>query len=109
VATKGAALFDQPAKVLVEFRRSPRDIDCRNISLSESPNALLCRFSGHAFGAIRSRIDMTVAAGLIAEFADIDLKDCDPRGAKRKEADAIELCFEWGAARCLSEQLQLLS
>jgi hypothetical protein len=52
---------------------------------------------------------MTVAAGLIAEFADIDLEGCDPCGVKRKEADSIELCFEWGAARCFSEQLQLLS
>jgi hypothetical protein len=52
---------------------------------------------------------MAVATGLVAEFADIDLKDCDSSGAKREQADAIELRFEGGAARCLSEQPQLLS
>jgi hypothetical protein len=36
------------------------------------------------FGPVRPRIDMAVPAGLIAEFADIDLKDCDSGGAKRE-------------------------
>jgi hypothetical protein len=47
-------------------------------------------------------------AGLIAELADIDLKNCDPGGAERKQADAIELCFEGEAACDLPKQLQLL-
>ena len=84
VATQCPALFNQPAKIGVEFRCSTRDIDRRNIGLSESADALLCRFAGHAFGAVRSCIDMTMSACLIAELADIDLKDCDPGGAKRE-------------------------
>ena len=48
---------------------------------------------------------MAVPAGLIAELADIDLKDGDPGGAKREQADAIELRLEGGVARCLPEQL----
>jgi hypothetical protein len=47
-------------------------------------------------------------ACLIAEFADIDLKDGDPGGTKREQADVIELRLEWGAAHCPSEYLQLL-
>jgi len=108
VATQCPALFNQPAKVGVEFRRSARDVDRRNIGLSESPDALLRRFAGHLFGPVRSRIDVTVPTGLITELADIDLKDCDPGGAKREQADVIELGLEGGAARCPSEQLQLL-
>jgi hypothetical protein len=107
VATQCPALLDEPTKVRVQFRGSTRDIDRRNIGLSESPDALLCRFSGHAFGSVRSRIDMTVPTSLIAEFAHIDLKDRDPGGAKRKQADLIELRLEGGAARCTPENLQL--
>ena len=108
VTTQRPALFDQPAKVGVEFRCPTRDIDRRNIGLRESLDALLCRFAGHAFGAVRPRIDVTMSACLIAELADIDLKDGDPGGAKREQADAIELRLEGGVARCLPEQLQLL-
>jgi len=101
-------MFNQPPKVGVELRCSTCDIDCRNIGHSESAKALLRRFAGHAFGAVRSRIDMTMSACLIAELADIDLKDFDPGGAKREQADSIELRFEGGAARCPPEQFQLL-
>ena len=48
---------------------------------------------------------MAVPAGLIAEFADIDLKDRDPGGAKREQADSIELCLEGWAARGPPEYL----
>ena len=51
---------------------------------------------------------MAVSTGLIAELADIDLKDSDSSGAKGEQADAIELRLEGGVARCLPEQLQLL-
>jgi hypothetical protein len=49
-----------------------------------------------------------MSACLIAELANIDLKDCDPGGAKWEQADVIELRLEGGAARCLPEHLQLL-
>lgn len=51
---------------------------------------------------------MTVPAGLIAELADIDLKDGDSGGAKRKQADSIELRLEGWAARDPPKHLQLL-
>jgi hypothetical protein len=108
MAIEGMSLLDEPAKIGIQLRCSTRDIDRRNIGLSESSDALFCRFSGHAFSAVRSRIDMTVPTGLIAEFADIDLKDCDPGGAKREQADVVELRLEGGAARYPPENLQLL-
>lgn len=86
----------------------PCDIDRRDIGLSESEDTLLRRFAGHALGAIRSRINVTMSACLIAELADIDLKDGDPGGAKREQADAIELRLEGAAAHGPSEYLQLL-
>jgi hypothetical protein len=42
---------------------------------------------------------------LIAELADIDLKDCDSGGAKREQANMIELRLEGGATRCPPEHL----
>jgi hypothetical protein len=71
-------------------------------------DALFRRFEGHAFGAIRSRIDVTMPACLIAELADIDLKDGDPGGSKWEQADVIELRLERGTTRGPPEYLQLL-
>ena len=51
---------------------------------------------------------MTVPTGLIAELADIDLKDGDPSGAKREQADSTQLCLKGRATRGPPEQLQLL-
>ena len=51
---------------------------------------------------------MAVTASLIAELANIDLKDGDPGRAKRELADAIELRFEGGVPRGPPEHLQLL-
>ena len=52
---------------------------------------------------------MTMSACLIAELTDIDLKDGDPGGAKREQADVIELRLEGGATRGPPEYFQLLS
>jgi hypothetical protein len=51
---------------------------------------------------------MAVPTGLIAELADIDLKDSDSGGVKREQADVSELRLEEGIGRCPSEDLQLL-
>ena len=39
---------------------------------------------GHHLGAPRPGIDMAMATGLVAEFADIDLEDRDACGAQRR-------------------------
>src|SRR5688572_32611634 len=98
MAIQCPALFNQPAKIGVEFRRATRDIDYGNVGLSKRADAVLRRFSGHVFRPVRPRIDMTVAAGLIAELADIDLKDRDSGRAKREQPDSIELLFKREAA-----------
>ncbi len=108
VATQCPALFDQPAEVGVELWCPARDIDRRNIGLSERADTLLRRFAGHALGAIRACIDVTMSACLIAELTDIDLKDGDPGGVKREQAYAIELRLEGGTTRGPPEYLQLL-
>jgi hypothetical protein len=46
-----------------------------------------------------------MSACLIAELADIDLKDGDPGGAKWKQSDVIELRLEGEATRGPSEYL----
>jgi hypothetical protein len=51
---------------------------------------------------------MTVPACLIAEFANIDLKNPNSGGAKREQADVIQLGLEGGAARGPPEHPQLL-
>jgi hypothetical protein len=48
-----------------------------------------------------------MSTGLIAEFADINLKDGDPGGAKREQSDAIELRLKGRIGRCPSKHLQL--
>jgi hypothetical protein len=50
---------------------------------------------------------MAVPTGLIAELADIDLKDRDSGGVKREQADVVELRLERETTRCPPEHLQL--
>lgn len=107
VATERPALFDQPAKVRIEFWGSPRNVDGGNVGLRQSLDTALRRFPGHTLGPIGPRINVTVATGLIAELADIDLKDGDPGGTKRAQADVIELGYEGGTTRRPSENFQL--
>jgi len=90
MAVESVSLFDQPAKIRIQLRCPACDIDRRNIGLRESCDTLFRRFAGHAFGPVRPRIDMAMPAGLIAELADIDLKDRDPGSTKREESDAIQ-------------------
>ena len=105
MATQCPALFNQPAKTGVEFRCAARDIDRWNIGLSECADALRSRFASHALSTVRSRIDVTMSACLVAELTDIDLKDCDPGGAKRQQADGLKLRLEGWAARGPPEHL----
>ncbi|HEU0006566.1 MAG TPA: hypothetical protein VFS12_11300 [Terriglobia bacterium] len=49
-----------------------------------------------------------MSTGLIAELADIDLKDGDPSGAKGEQANSAQLRLEGRATCHSSEQFQLL-
>jgi hypothetical protein len=57
---------------------------------------VLCRFFGHLLRPVQPCIDVAVPAGLITEFADVDLKNGDTGGMQRAESDSIELCFKRG-------------
>jgi hypothetical protein len=48
-----------------------------------------------------------MSACLVAELADIDLKDRDPGSAKREQADVVELRLERRTTRGSREHLQL--
>jgi hypothetical protein len=50
---------------------------------------------------------MAMAAGLIAELADVDLKDGDSSGTKREQANPIELRLKGWRTRDGPKKLQL--
>jgi hypothetical protein len=52
---------------------------------------------------------MAVAAGLIAEFADVDLQDRDPGRTEREQSGLIQPKVEWWRGGCLSENPKLFS
>jgi hypothetical protein len=74
--------------VRIEFWRASGDVDSGDSSLSENLDAEFGDLSGHDLAAVGTGIDVAVPAGLIAEFADVDLKDGDAGCAKR-----LEPCF----------------
>src|SRR5262249_29654236 len=78
MASQRSRLFDEPSKVGIQFRRPARNIDGWNIGLRQRLHAQLSCVARHALGPLRSCIDMTMLAGLVAELSNIDLKHCDP-------------------------------
>src|SRR5262245_55469517 len=85
MASQPSRLFDQPSKIGIQFRCPAGDIDCWNIGLREGLDAKLSRVARHALDPLRSRINMTMLAGLVAELPDIDLKHGDPGCPQREE------------------------
>src|SRR5579883_621148 len=77
VAAERARLLDEPAKVRVQFRGAAGDVDNRNRSARQRGDTKLHRLARHLLAAIGARVDVTVFAGLVAELADVDLKDFD--------------------------------
>jgi hypothetical protein len=48
----------------------------------------------HLFSPVGAGVDVAVSAGLVAEFAEIDLQDLDPGGGERGDAGLFEGCCE---------------
>ena len=69
----------------IEFRRASGDVNSRDSGVSEDLDAEFGDLFGHDLAAIGTGIDVAVPAGLITEFADIDLKHGDAGCAKRRE------------------------
>jgi hypothetical protein len=94
VAAKRAQLFDEPAEIWVEFGSATGDVHDGYVRFREGLDASFGGFARHDFAAGRAGIHMTVAAGLIAELADVDLEDGDACGRQREEASLGELFLE---------------
>src|SRR5918996_2670890 len=76
-------LLHDPTKMRIEFRRASGDVNSRDGSVLEDIDTQFGDLSGHDFSAVGTGIDMAVPAGLITEFADVDLKHGDAGCAKR--------------------------
>ena len=72
-----AGLLDQPAEVRIHLGRSARDIHEGYPTPLDRIEAIPHGSPGHGFAAIRTCINVAVAASLIAELPDIDLKNLD--------------------------------
>ena len=66
----------------VHLWSAARDVQRGNIRLTQNVEAGLDRLPCHTLSPIRTRIDMAMAACLIADFADIDLQNLQLSGAK---------------------------
>ena len=71
----------------VQFRRPAGQVDEADSRRPEGSEAILHGFPAHHLGAIRSRVNMTMGAGLVAELAHIDLEDLDALRPQRVEPD----------------------
>src|SRR6056297_571416 len=80
---EGMSLLDQPSKIRVHLRRTAGDVQRRNVGLRQHIDDRLGRFSRHAFATCRAGVDVAVRAGMVANFADIDLQDFDAGGVER--------------------------
>src|SRR5262249_54553209 len=69
-------------------------VDVWNVGAFERGEAELHRRAAHHFAPIRRGIDVAMAAGLVAEFSDIDLEVLDAARAKRPEAERSERFIE---------------
>jgi len=67
----------------VQLGGAAGDVHDAGVGLAEGSEAKLDRLAAHHLGgAIRTRVDMAVLAGHVAELADVDLEDLDPGGAQ---------------------------
>ena len=73
-----AALFDNAPEMGVEFGRASGDIDrCDGAAAIENGQKAIDGGGGHALRALRPGLDVTVVAGLIADFSNVDLQSRD--------------------------------
>ena len=86
--------LDQVSKIWMQLWRSSGDVDSGYVRRVQDLEAFLEDITRHNFGAVGSGVDVTMAAGLIALLADVDLEDIDTGGAERIEARLCEGCLE---------------
>src|ERR1051326_4534302 len=72
-----ASLPHDSAELGMELRRAAGDVEGGNLLLSQHSQAGVHDLRRHHFLPLRTGIDVTVPASLVAALADIDLKDRD--------------------------------
>ena len=92
--TERGALLDQPSKAGVELRGTASDVHDGDSETPEHVHTLLGCLPRHDLGAVGSSIDVAVPTRLIAELADVDLKDLDRRGPQRPQSLRTERVSE---------------
>src|SRR3989442_9547178 len=71
------AARDDLAEVGMQLGRPARDVERRDAGPLEEAETRLDHGARHHLGAIRARVDVTVAAGLVAALPHVDLEDLD--------------------------------
>src|SRR5436309_9489151 len=109
VTAEASRLFDQPSEIRVYFRSSSGDVHGRYVGLCQSLNTGLSRLARHDLEAIRACVYVTVPAGLIAELADVDLKNGDAGGIERVQAGRAHALFKPGTSLGACQNAKLFS
>ena len=97
-AVIGADRFNEWHEFWVHLGRPARQVEGVRAGGLEDTADLAENLWRHPFPSIRAGIDVTVCARLVADGADVDLKDVEPGRAQRREAALAELFVKMGPA-----------
>ena len=86
----GGALFNQIAKLRIHFGSTASNIERMNGCMFEQSYDLFRCRSRHRLFAIRPGVDMTVRAGLIAGFTNVDLQHFDRLRPQTRNAMTVD-------------------
>src|SRR5439155_15931225 len=97
-------------EVRVELRSASGEVDRVGGRPVESSQARFDGVAVHVFAdAIRSRVDVTVAARHVAELPEIDLEDLDRRGPQRLAQPGVEAASAGGTRQVETRKRFLLA
>ena len=106
VPPERATLLDEPAKVGVQLRRAARDVDA-GFGAREHPQARLHGLARHGLAPVRSGVDVTVVAGLIAHAAHVQLQDVELSRLQWPQPRVLQRVGKLARQRHASHQRQL--
>src|SRR4029079_16399615 len=86
VAAPRRELFHQPTEMGVQLGGASGEVDGGDPAPVDRLEAELHRLLRHGLAPIRTRVDVAMAAGLVAELAHVDLKDLDALRPERPDA-----------------------
>ena len=108
VAPERAGAFHYPAEARIQLGCAAGDVHDRDIGLFQGGHAQLGGLARHLLGAVGPGIDMAMAAGLVAELADIDLEHTDAGGAQRRDAGVGEAIVEAAPGGGAGQDIELM-